>query len=77
MVFIDRYKELACAILRQAYYDYMYRDKYSPINDKKFKDFCFNSVWFDCLDIDRQSYYEKTMEKKRRYENGKEKRKEQ
>lgn len=64
-------KLLVCAILEQAYTDYLYRDKDSLTNDKKFKDFCYKSKWFKFVNIDRDYFYEKTMEKKRRLRNGK------
>ena len=59
--YIERYKELGCAIIQQAVEDYME----DVIDEAELYYFLYHTLWIECLDIDVESLFEKVRDKKR------------
>lgn len=59
---VNAYKSLACAVIRQAVYDYVYEG----MPYYQLERFIKNSVMVDCLDLDKDNLLELAQRKKRR-----------
>lgn len=69
---IERYRELACAVIRNEYIRFVNTDTYT---DYAFYKWLYECTYFDLLDLDRDYFYVKALKRKEKKMNEKKKQK--